>query len=56
MKLEVDAVDAYAEVESEERLSSAHQCSVADWNMQPACAARADAGHMNGPGVARSPS
>ena len=24
--------------------------------MQPACVARADAGQMNGPGVARSPS
>ena len=56
-KLEVDAVaDACAEVEAEERLSSGLQSSVAGWSMQPACAARADAGHKNGPGVARSPS
>lgn len=47
---------AYEVVVLEARLSSGLQDSVADWSTQPACAARVDAGHKNGPGVARSPS
>ena len=56
MKLGLDAVRACVEVGSEETLSLAHREFVAGLNMQPACVARADAGHKNGPGVARSPS
>ena len=56
VKLEVGAVDACAEVGLVEMLSLALRDFVADWSMQPACVARADAGQKNGSGVARSPS
>ena len=47
---------AYAEAGLVETLSLALQGFVADWSMQLACAARADAAHKYGPGAARSPS
>jgi len=56
VRLEFDVVDAYAEVGSEETLSLVPRDSVAGWSMRPAYVAGADAGHMNGPEAARSPS
>ena len=54
--LEVDAVSASGGVESEASLLSVLRNAVGRWYRQPACAARADAGHKNVPEVARNPS
>ena len=56
MRLEVDVVGASVEVDLVARLLSALQNAVGHSNRQPACAARADAGHRYVPEVARNPS
>lgn len=52
MRLDFDAVGAYAVVEWEEKLSST---LAVGWSMQRACAVPVD-DHMNGLGAARNPS
>ena len=56
VRLEVDVVDASVGVDSAARLLSGLQNAAGHSNRQPACAARADAGHKNVPEVARNPS